>query len=704
MEKNMEKMKMRSPNLTRENMRKIMELFPNCVTEAEDVSADYADERRLKTEKEIGENRRNLRMKIDFDLLRQELSESIVEGPQERYQLNWPGKREALLTANAPIAKILRPCRDESVDFDTTKNLFIEGNNLDALKLLQETYLGKVKMIYIDPPYNTGNDFIYEDDFAEKSEDFLKRSNQKDEAGNRLVANTEANGRFHSDWLSMIYPRLKLARNLLSDDGVIFISIDDNEVANLRKACDEIFGEQNFIAQIVWKKRSTPPNDRIIAAQHEYILCITKNSNNPGLNLRPRNKEQIDRYKNPDNHPKGPWTAGDLMANVKGGRYVASLYYPIVNPRTGQEHYPSSGGNWRFNKDRIAQLIKDNEIYFGEDDQGRPKLKRFLCDVKEGITWTTLWDFSPLNTVGSTEMTNIFGNLTTFENPKPTGLILDTLRAGSTQDSIILDFFAGSATTAHAVMQLNAEDGGNRKFIMVQLPEPCGEQSEAFKAGYKTIAEIGKERIRRAGKKISADYAEKRRLKEKEESENLFSKAGPKNNLRKSAQSADKELDIGFRVLKIDSSNMAEVYYTPDAIEQDQLNIFTDNIMSDRKPEDLLFQVLLDWGVDLSLPIRKERIHPRITQMNADSKPEKNNLQKSAQSADKKSFEVFFVDENSLVACFDTGVNEDLVKELARFEPLRAVFRDTGFVSDAVKINAEQIFKQMSPHTEVRSI
>jgi adenine-specific DNA-methyltransferase len=292
-----------------------------------------------------------------------------------------------------------------------------------------------------------------------------------------------------------------------------------------------------------------------------------------------------------------------------------------------------------------------------------------------------------------------------FDNPKSKQLIMELIKlANLKNDDILLDFFAGSCTTAHAVMQLNAEDGGNRQFIMVQLPEPCNEQSEAFKAGYTTIAEISKERIRRAGKKISADYAEKRRLKEKEESENLFSKAGPKNNLRKSAQSADKELDIGFRVLKIDSSNMAEVYYTPDAIEQDQLNIFTDNIKSDRKPEDLLFQVLLDWGVDLSLPIRKERIHPRITQMNADSKPEKNNLQKSAQSADKKSFEVFFVDENSLVACFDTGVNEDLVKELARFEPLRAVFRDTGFVSDAVKINAEQIFKQMSPHTEVRSI
>jgi len=625
----MDKLKMHSPNMTEENIARIREMFPGCVTEAKDESGKK-------------------KLAVDFDQLKQELSDSIVEGPQERYHLNWPGKREALLTANAPIAKTLRPCPEESVDFDATKNLFIEGDNLDALKLLQETYLGKVKMIYIDPPYNTGNDFIYEDDFAENSDAFLKRSNQKDEEGNRLVANTESNGRFHSDWLTMMYPRLKLARNLLRDDGVIFISIDDNEVTSLRKVCDEVFGEQNFIAQIVWKKRSTPPNDRIIAAQHEYILCITKNGNNPGLNLRPRTAEQIGRYKNPDKHPKGPWTAGDLMANVKGGRYVASLYYPIVNPRTGQEHYPSSNGNWRFNRERIDQLIKDDEIYFGENDQGRPKLKRFLCDVKEGITWTTLWDFSPFNTVGSIEMTNIFGNLTTFENPKPTGLILDTLRAGSASDSIILDFFSGSATTAHAVMQLNAEDGGNRKFIMVQLPEPCDEKSEAFKVGYKTIAEISKERIRRAGKKVFQGECHE-----------------------------DWNKDVGFRVLKIDSSNMADVFYTPDAIAQGDLLTQVDNIKPDRSAEDLLFQVLLDWGVDLSLPIRKETIQGKT---------------------------VFFVDENALIACFDKGVSEELVKDLAKHAPLRVVFRDNNFVSDAVKINVDQIFRQMSPGTEVKAI
>lgn len=642
---NPNKLKMHSPNLTQENIARIRELFPNCVTEAS------------------GENGK-VNLAVDFDLLRQELSESIVEGPQERYRLDWPGKREALLTANAPIAKTLRPCREESVDFDTTKNLYIEGDNLDALKLLQETYLGKVKMIYIDPPYNTGNDFIYEDDFAENTDEFLRRSNQKDDNGNRLVANTESNGRFHSDWLSLMYSRLKLARNLLRDDGVVFISCDDNEIENTRKICNEVFGEENFSAQIIWKKRSTPPNDKVIAAQHEYIICIARNINAESLNLRARTDAQIARYKNPDNHPKGPWAPGDLMANVKGGRYVESLYFPIINPRTLQAHYPSSNGNWRFNRDKICHLIENKEIYFGENDNGRPKLKRFLCDVKEGIAWTTLWDFVPFNTVGSLEMATIFGNLSTFENPKPTGLILDILRAGSNSDSLILDFFSGSATTAHAVMQLNAEDGGNRKFIMVQLPEPCDEKSEAYKAGYKTIAEIGKERIRRAGAKIKAEL----NAQQSQNAQGCLLDANVQRNT---------PLDIGFRVLKVDSSNMSDVYYTPDTLNQNMLDMITDNIKPGRTPEDLLFQVLLDWGVDLTLPIRKQTILGKT---------------------------VFFVDENALVACFDTGLTEELIKELARAKPLRVVFRDNGFSSDAVKINTTQIFQQLSPGTEVKAI
>ena len=626
----MEKLNLHSPDFTQANIAKLAELFPNCVTETRESDG-------------------TVKKAIDFDQLRQELSTSIVEGSQERYQLNWPGKREALLTANAPIAKTLRPCREESVDFDSTQNLYIEGDNLDALKLLQETYLGKVKMIYIDPPYNTGNDFIYEDDFAEDTESFLRRSNQKDEEGNRLVANNESNGRFHSDWLSMIYSRLKLARILLRDDGCVFISIDDGEVSNLRKLCDEVFGEDNFAAQIIWKKRSTPPNDKVIAAQHDYILVYTKSSIN-GLNLRKRSDVQVARYKNPDSHSKGPWTAGDLMANVKGGRYVSSLYFPIVNPRTGQEHYPSSNGNWRFNDARIKELIANDEIYFGENDEGRPKLKRFLSQVKEGITWTTLWDFVPLNTAASGEMAQIFGNLTTFENPKPVGLISHILEVGGSNDAIILDFFSGSATTAHAVMQLNVEDGGKRKFIMVQLPESCGKKSEAYKAGYETIAEIGKERIRRVGNKIKAENADKEGID---------------------------QLDIGFRVLKIDSSNMKDVYYTPDKVDQNSLFNWVDNIREDRTAEDLLFQVLLDWGVDLTLPITQETIAGKS---------------------------VLFVDDNALAACFDEAINEDFVKVLAARQPLRVVFRDAGFASDSVKINVEQIFKMLSPSTEIKTI
>jgi len=624
----MEKLKLHSPDFTQENIAKLAELFPNCITESTD-------------EKGV------LKRAIDFDQLRQELSSSIVEGSQERYQLNWPGKREALLTANAPIAKTLRPCREESVDFDTTKNLFIEGDNLDALKLLQETYLNKVKMIYIDPPYNTGRDFVYDDDFAEDAESFLFKSLQTSASGERLVANPESNGRFHSDWLSMMYARIRLARSLLAEDGIFLASIDDGEISNLRKICDEVFGEDQFTAQIIWKKRNTPPNDKVIGAQHDYILLYVKNGLS-GINLRTRTQDQIDRYKNPDNHPKGPWVAGDLSGNVKGGRYSQALNYPIKNPNTGEQYFPPNNGNWRFNGARIEKLISEDAIYFGKDGKSAPKLKRFLCDVKEGATWTSLWDFAPFNTSGSNEMGEIFGNSVIFENPKPVGLLEYIVELGSVPDAIVLDFFAGSSTTAHAVMKKNAEDGGKRRYIMVQIPEPCDEKSEAFKAGYKTIAEIGKERIRRAGQKIKAENA----------------LTAP-------------DLDIGFRVLKIDSSNMTDVYYAPDAVRQGDLLAQVDNIREDRTPEDLLFQVLLDWGVDLALPITQETIAGK---------------------------QVFFVDGNALAACFETGINEEFVKTLAARHPLRAVFRDAGFGSDSVKINIEQIFKLVSPTTEVKSI
>ncbi len=621
----MEKMKMHSPNLTQENIARIRELFPGCVTEAKGKDDQ-------------------LKLAVDFDQLRQELSESIVEGPQERYHLNWPGKREALLTANAPIAKTLRPCREESVDFDTTKNLFIEGDNLEALKLLQETYLGKVKMIYIDPPYNTGNDFLYEDDFAENAEEFLKRSNQKDEEGNRLVANTEANGRFHSDWLSMMYPRLKLAKNLLRDDGVIFISIDDKEAYNLRKVCDELFGNENFVAQFVWQARQfTDTRAKTnVSTDHEYIIMYAKRNDS---SLRGVERDE-SKFANPDNDPRGDWMSRSILGLATQDQRP-NLHYDIVEPGKKRVFPPNPSTGWRYSKERMYELIADGRILFPANDNGRPREKKFRNQMQsEFIAFRSI--IHEIHTAdGTKEIRSLFGS-NVFQFPKPTGLIATLTEQATSEHDIIIDFFAGSGATAHAVMQLNAQDGGNRKFTMVQLPEPCDEKSEAFKAGYKTVAEIGKERIRRAGKKILEG--------ECHEGWNR---------------------DIGFRVLKVDSSNMADVYYTPDAIQQGQLKIFTDNIKPDREPEDLLFQVLLDWGVDLSLPIRKEVIQDKTA---------------------------FFVDENALVACFDTDVNEGLVKELARFEPLRVVFRDNGFVSDAVKINVEQIFKQMSPGTDVKSI
>ena len=627
-----EKLKMHSPDLTQANIEKISEIFPGVVTEARD---DLGRVKRL----------------VDFERLKQELSDHVLElSRPERYQLDWPGKQKALLSANAPIAKTLRPCREESVNFDTTKNLFIEGDNLEALKLLQETYLGKVKMIYIDPPYNTGRDFVYNDDFSFSNEEFMLASAQRASDNAQLVANPDSNGRFHSDWLTMMYARLRLARRLLSDEGVIFISIDDGEAANLKKICDEVFGEDQFAAQLIWKKRNTPPNDKLIGTQHDYILVYVKN-NFDGIQLRPRTDDQIARYKNPDNHPKGPWVAGDLTANVKGGRYSKALYFPIVHPSTGEEFYPPNNGNWRFNSERIERLIESDEIYFGKDGTSTPKLKRFLCDVKDGVTWTTLWDFVPFNTSGSNEMAEIFGNSVMFENPKPVGLIKEILNVAADQSAIVLDFFAGSSTTAHAVLALNAEDGGQRRFVSVQLPESTGDSSEAAKAGFANLADLSKERIRRAGAKI------------------LEGECHP-----------DWNKDVGFRVLKIDTSNMADVHYTPGETKQGDLLSAIDNIKEGRDdPEDLLFQVLVDWGVDLTLAIRRETVSGKT---------------------------VFFVNDApyDLIACFDKGVSEAFVRELAGHQPLRVVFRDNGFESDAVKINVRQIFKQLSPSTDVKVI
>ena len=619
----MDKLKMHSPNLVKGNIAQLSELFPNCVTESKDENG-------------------NLKKSIDFDLLKQELSTHIVEGPQERYHLNWPGKREALLTANAPIAKTLRPCREESVDFDTTQNLFIEGDNLDALKLLQETYLGKIKMIYIDPPYNTGKDFIYSDRFAESTEKYLLESGQKDDEGNRLVTNTDSNGRFHSDWLTMMYSRLKLARNLLKDEGMIFISIDEAEFTNIQKLSDEIFGKENFIASFIWQNKKGGGNDaKYCAVEHEYVVVYSKN-----VQLLPRlfesfTKEYAKRYKEEDEIGRYFW---DTFKRKSGKQY-----YAITCP-DGTILDKDEYGNplsWLRSEPRFKDDLIKGDIKF-EQRQGGYSIM-FKQRMPEGKKPRSLILDKGTTGDGSAETLSLFEN-NIFSNPKPVSLLSYLLGIGLEKTDSVLDFFAGSATTAHAVMQLNTEDGGNRKFIMVQLPEECDEKSEAFKAGYKTIAEISKERIRRAGKKI------------KEENAIIAS-----------------TLDTGFRVLKIDSSNMADVYYTPDNVEQNLLSLLTDNIKEDRTTEDLLFQVLLDWGVDLTLPITKETIADR---------------------------EVFFVDGNALAACFvkNGQITEDFCKELARREPLRVVFRDSGFKDDSVKINIEQIFKLMSPHTDVRTI
>lgn len=633
----MEKMKMHTPDLTEDNVAKIARLFPNCVTETMDDDG-------------------NLRRAVDFDLLKQELSPSLVDGAAERYHLDWVGKREALLAANAPVAKTLRPVRGESVDFDRTKNLYIEGDNLDALKLLQETYLGKVKMIYIDPPYNTGNDFIYNDDFAEDKTAYFERSMQTDESGNRLVANSESNGRFHSDWLSMMYPRLKLARNLLTDDGVIFISIDDNEQANLKRLCDEIFGAENFVAEFVWKRRSGS-NDALknVSLDHEYIIAFSKESDI----LLTGNVKDVNRYQNPDNDVRGAWAKDNLTCG-KTASERPNLFYEIINPKTSIAYQCDPNHVWRFEKSKMMELIEVDKIIFPKSKSGKPYYKRHHSELRSDTKPIGSIIDTVLNSVATKETREILGGQL-FNYPKSIDLLKKIIEQGILGNDIILDFFSGSATTAHAVMQLNAEDGGNRQFIMVQLPEKTGEQSEAFKAGYQTIADIGKERIRRAGTKIKAE-AERKNAENKE---SLFD------------DESEIPLDTGFRVLKIDTSNMKDVYYAPDATAQADLLDAVSHIKEDRSDEDLLFQILLDWGVNLSAEIRRETIAGK---------------------------NVWFVAETAIAACFDAGINEDFVKELAKRKPLRAVFRDSGFETDNAKINAEQIFKLMSPSTDVKTI
>jgi adenine-specific DNA-methyltransferase len=577
--------------------------------------------------------------KVDFDRLKLLLGGTIDVG-KERYGINWPGKADCFKAIKAPSLGTLLPCPEESVDFDKTENLILEGDNLEVLKLLQKSYLGKIKMIYIDPPYNTGNDFIYPDDYAEPLQTYLEYTGQIDATGRKFSTNTESEGRFHSKWLNMMFPRLYLARNLLADDGAIFVSIDDTELDNLRKVCTEVFGEENFIEQIIWRKRSTPPNDQVIGANHDYILAYAKNIENVGLNLRDRTKEQTERYQNPDKHPKGPWTPGDLMANVKGGRYVASLYFPIRNPNTNAEHYPSSKGNWRFSKERIDELLAKNEIYFGDDGRGRPKLKRFLCDVKEGVTYPTIWDFAPLNTEGSAEMESLLGSMTAFENPKPSGLITELVKLGCSKDGIVLDFFAGSGTTGHAVLAQNRIDGGRRKFILVQIQEPTRRED------FKTIADLAKERVRRVIKKLNE--ADRTALR----------------------FDGEKPRDRGFRDFKLAESNFttwdASVEHDAETLEK-QLELHVDHIRLGREPGDILYEILLKSGLPLAT-----RVETR--------------------SLDDKT--VYIAAGGALFICLEKDLTLKLIRTIADQKPERVVCLDAGFAgNDQLKANAVQIFK-----------
>ena len=638
----MDKLNMQTTNQVDENIKKIAELFPNCLTERLDENG--------KPE-----------MAIDFDQLRQELSKDIVEGPEERYQFTWPDKRNAIRLANAPTTDTLRPCREESVDFDNTQNLYIEGDNLEVLKLLRENYLGKVKMIYIDPPYNTGNDFVYNDDFAQTAGDYVHNSGQEDEEGNRLVANTESNGRFHTDWLNMIYPRLKVAKDLLSEDGVFFISIDDNEVANLTKVCNEIFGQSNFITDIIWEKRYTRNNDaKLMSTVIDHILCYRRSDKL--IKLRePRTDKQNSTYSNPDDDPRGVWTSV-LFTSQRTKEERPNLSYPIKNPFTGEmvEH-PTNA--WKYSKQQYEQLAADNRLYWGKDGgNSYPRLKRFLSELDEGIVPINLWYYKDTATLdeGTKLVDSILGK-DVFDYPKPIQIIQRMLQLMGSKDFIVIDFFSGSATTAHAVMQLNAEDGGNRKFIMVQLPEATDEKSEAYKAGYKNICEIGKERIRRAGKKIVEDQ-EKKRMEE-----GLF--------VGSSAGSEARPLDIGFRVLKLDSSNMQDVYYSPEQFNENLL--FEDNIKHDRTDEDLLFQAMIELGIELSAKIEQREIAGKT---------------------------VWSVAEGYLMACFDKDVNETAITEIARQHPYYFVLRDSSLATDNVADNFEQIWEEYSKETVRRII
>ena len=621
----MDKMKMETPDLTQENVEKLLALFPECATEV----------------KQHGKVTRG----VNFDVLQQLITPYKTEG-DEAYEFTWVGKREAIVEANRPIRKTLRPVPEKSKDWQKTENLYIEGDNLEALKLLREAYLGQVKMIYIDPPYNTGNDFIYNDSFKMSEEELAEGMGLFDEEGNkRFTENSVTNPRFHSDWCSMIYSRLRLVKNLLSEDGAIFISIDDNEQENLKKICDEVFGASNFIAQLIWERAYSPKNDaRFISNSHDYVLMYAKSIENFVIGRLPRSAQANARYKNPDNDPRGVWKPSDMSVKT----YNAACDYPITCP-SGRIVEPPAGRCWRLSANAFAERLQDNRIWFGPDGNSVPCIKRFLSELKfNGMAPASILFYKEVghSQEGAQEVAKLMEGAY-FDGPKPLRLLRRLLTlANLNKESLVLDFFSGSATTAHAVMQMNAEDGGHRRFIMVQLPEKTDEKSEAKKAGFDTICDIGEERIRRAGEKI------------KEES-----------------PLTTKELDTGFRVFRVDDSNMKDVYYSADEVSQDALDGMISNIKEDRSALDLLFGCLVDWGIPLSKKCTSETVDGHS---------------------------IYDYGEGDLLACFDTDISESVIEAMARKKPLRVVFRDGCFSGSQDKINVFEIFKMLSPDTTIR--
>ena len=613
--KEFNRLDMRTSDIVSSNIEKIGNLFPNVVKEG----------------------------KIDFNALKEELSNDIIDSKKEKYQLTWTGKKKAIIEANKLITNTLIPQNEKTFN-NNTKNIYIEGDNLEVLKILQESYLNKIKCIYIDPPYNTGNDFVYNDTFQNNINSELEESGQVDIYNNKLISNTDSNGRFHSDWLSMMYPRIKLARNLLQNNGVMFISIDDNEYDNLKKICNEIFGEKNFVGTIIWERAFAPKNDaKYLSSSHDYILSYAKRIENYDIGLLPRTAEANSRYKNPDNDPRGPWSADNMTVKT----YSKAYDYPITTP-SGRIVHPTNGRCWFTNKEKMEELIKNGRIWFGENGDNTPRIKRYLADVQQGMTATTIWKYNEVghNQEGRQELKKLFDDKGIFDSPKPLRLLERILTiANLDNNDIVLDFFSGSATTAHAVMQYNATNNKAVKYVMVQLPEKCDESSEAYKNGLKTICEIGEERIRRAAKKI------------KEET--------------------NADIDYGFRVYSVDTSNMKDVYYEPSKLNQAQLNMFESNIKEDRTAEDLLTQVILDLGLTLDLNIEEKTIL--------------NN-------------KIYFVAGNSLVACFDDRINIDILNQICEMKPLKVVFRESSFKNDSDKINTYERIKKLSPETEISVI